>query len=188
MGSSGSKLPPPNPSVSGHVSTSSTSSSASELESDSDEDDDATDNIINICNNHSDETEESSCSNGSPFRTLDTLLSNTEQKYGLLIKTPQQKDLQLYSNYVNIGLNAGEISDRETSPLKTSKLTVNNRKYSDTSFCVKPPKVSQKSLNIYREYLKRGEAGAQKVSQKSLDLYKQYINNLEKSRQSITIN
>ncbi len=185
MGSSGSKLPPPNPSVSGHVST---SSSASELESDSDEDDDTTDNIINICNNHSDETEESSCSNGSPFRTIDTLLSNTEQKYGLLIKTPQQKDLQLYSNYVNIGLNAGEISDRETSPLKTSKLIVNNRKYFDTSFCVKPPKVSEQSLNIYREYLKRGEAGAHKVSQKSLDLYKQYINNLEKSRQSITIN
>ncbi len=79
---------------------------------------------------------------------------------------------------INIGQNAGEI--RESIVNKCHKISVISSEYMDTSFCVKPPKVSQKSLDSYKNYIHLGKVGSNKVSDKSLKVYLKYIQNRDK--------
>lgn len=177
-----SKLPPPNPSVSGHVSTSSTSSSASELESDPEEEDANTDtNMTNyMCINGNDETEESFSYQSSPVRTFETVLTTCEKsRYGTLFTTPKKRDLALYEKYVNIGVHSGEIKNKPDHPSVMIPVkfisTFSSSTYSDSSFSIDPPKVSKQSLQIYQDYVARGIHGASTPNRKSFKLYKNYL-------------
>ena len=173
MGSSGSKIPPPNPSVSGRAST---SSASSEMESDSDDEEDSSTDFVNFEVDNSD-TESCNYSYGSPYRTSEIGL-NFDKRYGSLIRKPEQKAVELYHNYINIGRNAGEI--RESIDNKSHKLFVKSSEYSDTCFSVSPPKVSKTSLDIYKNYINLGKVGFTKISDKSLKIYLNYIENSDK--------
>ncbi|XP_054163956.1 polyphosphoinositide phosphatase-like [Oppia nitens] len=183
MGSSGSKLPPPpNPSVSGRASTSSASSSASELESDSDDDDDNGYDFANFRTDNS-EAEESLPSHPSPNHIIKM---NSDHIYGSLVKRPLQKDIDLYKNYLSIGTNAGEIRESSTTlSTKTTKQVNNLDEYTDTAFSVKPPIVSNNSLNQYKRYIELGKTGTTKISDKTMEIYKNYIKYMDKNNVNV---
>ena len=46
--------------------------------------------------------------------------------------------------------------------------------YKDSSFSVEPPQVSERSLNIYRQYVSRGIHGAGPPTDHDLEIYQQY--------------
>ena len=171
MSITGSKNPPPNPSVSGRASTASMSS---EIESDTDEDDDSATDFVNYSSDSDAEELSHTRSFGSPYRTVDSNW-NSDKAYGSLVKSADQKTIELFNNYLNIGQNAGEIKDPFDT--KSHKIVVNSNNYSDTSFSVEPPKVSKTSLDVYKNYIRSGEVGFTKVSDESMKIYKNYIQN-----------
>lgn len=169
---------PPNPSVSGHVSTSSSSSSASEMSDDTSDDELLGESV----------TEEDDYSNSECLRYNSDSI-DSEHIYGKLITPPKMKDIIMYKRYIETGITAGEysldIKDYESrdslatqtinSTLTSICSTKEEEKEADL-FSVKLVPPSATSLSIYCEYVNRSLKGASLVSFEDVKCYSSYLN------------
>ena len=160
---------PKNPSVAGHI--------TSEIEVCSDDEDDVSNDFC-FCNNE--DSEELHSYKSSPVRTFESILINSRNKYGRLLKPPKSKDLILYQNYVNIGMSAGEFDNKENDLIEVSQMKCRKNQFdNDTSFSIELDDVSERSISIYKKYIEKGVIGASRPSKKSIDIYKNYVKKMK---------
>ncbi|XP_054263267.1 polyphosphoinositide phosphatase-like isoform X2 [Macrosteles quadrilineatus] len=157
-----------NPSLTGQSSTSSTASTDSSEESDEEE-------ITTAYSesHHSSPAKEVSGTTG--LITFDSLFPSCRQTYGFDLTPPSRQDTLLYKRYVLMHRLANKTVEQLAVNSVMSKLSppVCPQQLSDDStFQVTPPQVSEKSLDIYRDYVARS-SGEVSVPE---DKYTAYVN------------
>ncbi|XP_015787789.1 polyphosphoinositide phosphatase-like [Tetranychus urticae] len=164
---------PPNPSVSGHVSTSSNSTD------DEGDDDYSSDEDISLYGYKYSAPSVSSISSKSD--SFDYFNRECFQvNYGALYKTPEPKDIDLYTKYVNDGIAAGEYGIKKSTLMETDSKSVFSLRFdgfsiSSMKFDSKITQASPKSKFIYEEYVKQNVIGYSTPTPQTLNFYQEYV-------------
>ncbi|XP_030749376.1 polyphosphoinositide phosphatase [Sitophilus oryzae] len=154
------------PSVTGQSSTSSAASSTSSSDTEDLSDDE--DSLNSERNTES----YSKASTPEPI-TFKSLFPSTKEVYGFEIKKPSAKDILIYKKYVLTGKRANGTALNVFSSNKFNIKPISTFS-EDTSTEVKPPTVSEKSIEIYQKYVNLGKYGPQMPKQSDIEIYKQY--------------
>ncbi|KAF7286543.1 hypothetical protein GWI33_004946 [Rhynchophorus ferrugineus] len=154
------------PSVTGQSSTSSTTSSPSSSNKEDSSDDEESLN--------SDRNTESFSKASTPEPiTFKSLFPSTKEVYGFVIKKPSHEDILTYKRYVLTGKRANGTTLNVLSFNKFDIKPVSHFS-NDTTCEVKPPTVSQKSIEVYKNYVNLGIYGPQKPKEADMEVYRKY--------------
>ncbi|CAG9765574.1 unnamed protein product [Ceutorhynchus assimilis] len=156
-----------NPSVTGQSSTSSVASSTS---SSSNEDSSDEEESLNS------ESPDTFSKDSSPEPiTFKSLFPSSQEVYGFCIKQPCREDVLTYKKYVLAGKRANGTALSVFSSNETSIKPISNF-LQDTCYQVTVPTVSQKSIEIYRNYVNLGIYGPKTPKAADLAVYAKYAN------------
>ncbi|KAL0277006.1 UNVERIFIED_CONTAM: hypothetical protein PYX00_004440 [Menopon gallinae] len=174
----GSKTSMKNPSLTGQCSTSSTTSSGSSGSSDSEE----------SCSGEEDLTAESRCSPSkdsscSESTSFEKLFPSMKEVYGVEPEEPQKKNMLLYRRYVYIHMNS--IKSRDGAGVVSGKIFQTRTMPSDNIYETELPKVPERSLEIYKNYVQTGLLGASEPPLHDKVKYEHYANEISLSRRTV---
>ncbi|XP_055375756.1 polyphosphoinositide phosphatase [Condylostylus longicornis] len=177
-----------NPSLTGQSSTSSTTSSASS--SSGCEEDSSSDDEFQTLNAKNRQYSTKIKISTTPL-TFENLMPTMEDVYGCKIKQPSTESMAIYKKYVQIGRLSSQFYKNEGLPTNNKEAARINAKLmkgiqlspspnlkNDTSISVEPPKVSEKSIKIYEDYVNSKKTIVGIPSVKDLDVIIRYIKDL----------
>ncbi|XP_043474019.1 polyphosphoinositide phosphatase [Leptopilina heterotoma] len=151
-----------NPSLTGQSSTGSTASSASssiDTSSDDDESHQMLDSSLSISKHSSD------------MISFECLFPSMKEVYGTQPENPKRNDIFLYKRYVVIGRNATRPMDHS---IIRSKLVQQATFPNHLPVKTELPKVTDTSVSIYEQYVKRGKVGGSVPRPNDMTLYEKY--------------
>ncbi|XP_051155990.1 polyphosphoinositide phosphatase isoform X2 [Leptopilina boulardi] len=151
-----------NPSLTGQSSTGSTASSASssiDTSSDDDESHQMLDSSLSISKHSSD------------MISFECLFPSMKEVYGTQPENPKRNDIFLYKRYVVIGRNATRPMDHS---IIRSKLVQQATFPDHVPIKTELPKVSDTSVSIYEQYVKRSKVGGSVPRPNDMTLYEKY--------------
>ncbi|XP_050300102.1 polyphosphoinositide phosphatase [Anthonomus grandis grandis] len=156
-----------NPSVTGQSSTSSTTSTPSASSSENSSDDEESANSDASPDTFSKES-------SSEIVTFKSLFPSTEEVYGFSIKMPSKEDILTYKKYVLTGKRANGTAVNIFLQSSKTNIKAVSTFSNDDSFEVKPPTVSQKSIEIYKNYVNLGKYGPSMPKAGDMAIYARY--------------
>ncbi|CAG9859794.1 unnamed protein product [Phyllotreta striolata] len=156
-----------NPSVTGQSSLSSTASSTSS----------SSDNEISLEDEESYNTESPAVSSKDvtpePI-TFKALFPSMKEVYGMELKSPSDKDIQVYKKYVEMGRRVPYIANKSFFESISDKQQCVKDLSSDSCFQVTPPKVSTESIEVYKKYIEIGKKGGFMPKTNDIKIYERY--------------
>ncbi|XP_033230009.1 polyphosphoinositide phosphatase isoform X3 [Belonocnema kinseyi] len=151
-----------NPSLTGQSSTSSTASSASSsIDTSSDEDE----------SNQLFSDSLTASKNSTDLTSFETLFPSMKEVYGTQPEYPKRNDIMLYKRYVVIGRNATRTMDHS---IIRSKLLQQASFPDHIPVKTEIPKVTDTSICIYEQYIKRAKVGGSVPKPNDMTLYERY--------------
>lgn len=159
-----------NPSLTGLSSTSSTTSSTS---TDSSECSDSSEDETSLTN-ESAMTQSHDSNNTYNAVKFQTLFPSMDQVYGMEITDPKKSDMAIYKKYVLTGKKANGTVNSNVSLVTIDQLQRKPCFGTDSSFEVKPPVVSQKSIRMYERYIETGKNGGFEPSADDMAKYEKF--------------
>ncbi|XP_054003734.1 polyphosphoinositide phosphatase isoform X2 [Hylaeus anthracinus] len=151
-----------NPSMTGQSSTSSTTSSASssdDLSSDEDE-----------SHQHTNESQLITSKESLEFTSFESLFPSMKEVYGTQPEYPKRNDVVLYKKFVLIGRNATYLDYKTLR----SKLIQESSFPETVTPVIKLPVVTEHSISIYQQYVKRAYVGGSLPNSSDINLYENY--------------
>lgn len=151
-----------NPSMTGQSSTSSTTSSASSSEDLSSEEDES--------HQHTNESQLITSKESLEFTSFESLFPSMKEVYGTQPEYPKRNDVVLYKKFVLIGRNATYLDYKKLR----SKLIQESSFPETVTPVIKLPVVTEHSINIYEQYVKRAYVGGSLPNSSDINLYENY--------------